>query len=249
MIVLMLAGVGTAGAQEVATATEPSSPHADDTVELSAPPKALKRVSPSYPHEGLAVDMPFVECNARIIIDSSGTPTSVVVSDCPNIFSEPVEEALKRWRFEPVMADGHPVAAVFFMSVKFRRGELDVGTYEAFERIVQAYLSLDDPRDLCVVTMTTHPDGSMTELFSNRLPECLIVPTFVRRPGKVQNALDSDVVCTARVSVKAGRAVTAEMSECEEPFAAHVKRSLMSFHYNYVGDAGEYEVRISLAAE
>ena len=244
----MLAMLGTAAGQEAGSKAG-SEPQDDAPAEEISRPRAVRRVAPHFPDEALAANISFVECLATVSVDVAGSPTNVIVSGCPDLFFESVEDALMRWRFEPTMADGAPVATEFELTIYFKRGDIDLGNWEAFKAVIAAYSPLDDPADQCVVTMTTHPDGSMSNLSSNRLPECMIVPSYVRRPKNVQRALAQDVVCTAHVDVKSGNATSVEVSGCDEPFAAHAKHSLKLFHYNYVDGKSEYEVRMTLDAQ
>ena len=246
-VVLLLAMLGTAVGQD-ADGKAGSEAQADAPAEETARPRAVRRVAPHFPDEALAANITFAECLATISVDAAGTPTSVIVSGCPDFFSESVEDAVMRWRFEPTLANGAPTATEFELTIYFKRGDIDLGNWKAFKAVIAAYVPLDDPADQCVVTMTTHPDGSMSNLSSNRLPECMIIPSFVRRPRDVQKALAQDVVCTAHVNVKFGNATSVDLSGCDDPFAAHAKHSLKLFHYNYVEGKSEYEVRMTLDA-
>ena len=223
MGVIVLAMLGTAVGQDAGSDAGPEI-QSDEPAESISRPRAVRRVAPHFPEEALAANISFVECLATISVDAAGSPTNVTVSGCPDLFFQSVENAVMRWRFEPAMADGLPVATDFELTIYFRRGDIDLGNWQAFKAVIAAYVPLDDPADQCVVTMTTHPDGSMSNLSSNRLPECMIIPSYVRRPKDVQRVLAQDVVCRAHVDVKSGNATSIEVSGCDETFAAHAKR-------------------------
>lgn len=88
--------------------------------DFDQPPRAIGRVTPDYPG---AVLGGFVAGDVRLelLVDSSGEPRQPRVSESPHPECEAaaVEAALK-WKFQPAMKNGQPVAARFDLVFHFK---------------------------------------------------------------------------------------------------------------------------------
>ena len=55
-----------------------------------------------------------------LIVDANGRPTNIRVSSSLGMgLDEKAIEAVKNWKFEPAMKDGHPVAVEIALEVDF----------------------------------------------------------------------------------------------------------------------------------
>jgi TonB family protein len=86
-----------------------------------APPPALP--APAYPKDALAQHI-----NGRVVllidIDAQGNPTNVVVdrSEPPGVFDQASIDAARKWKFQPAVKDGRPVAGRISVPVQFESG-------------------------------------------------------------------------------------------------------------------------------
>ena len=100
----------------------PASPPAVPAIPAAAPvapaPPALP--APAYPKEALAQHI-----NGKVVllidIDAQGNPTNVVVdrSEPPGVFDQVSIDAARKWKFQPAMKDGRPVAGRISVPVQF----------------------------------------------------------------------------------------------------------------------------------
>lgn len=83
-----------------------------------APPKLLVRVAPEYPAMAASAQM-----EGRVIleatVDDTGMVNEVRVLRSHGIFDEPAVEALKQWRYEPLLFNGRPAPFVLTVTLSF----------------------------------------------------------------------------------------------------------------------------------
>jgi bla regulator protein blaR1 len=112
-----------------AVAPAPPAPPAVPAIPAVAPapsaPPALP--APPYPKEALAQHI-----NGKVVllidIDAQGNPTNVVVdrSEPPGVFDQASIDAARKWKFQPAVKDGVPVAGRISVPVQFEsRGKPD----------------------------------------------------------------------------------------------------------------------------
>jgi TonB family protein len=93
-----------------------------------APPAPLPALpAPAYPKDALAQHI-----NGKVVllidIDAQGNPTNVVVdrSEPPGVFDQVSVDAARKWKFQPAIKDGRPVAGRISVPVQFEsRGNPD----------------------------------------------------------------------------------------------------------------------------
>jgi TonB family protein len=83
--------------------------------------------APAYPKDALAQHI-----NGKVVllidIDAQGNPTNVVVdrSEPPGVFDQVSIDAARKWKFQPAIKDGRPVAGRISVPVQFEsRGNPD----------------------------------------------------------------------------------------------------------------------------
>lgn len=83
------------------------------------PPRLVKSVNPVYPAEAKEKNLEgMVVINARM--DTQGNVSDVMVlKSSDEIFNAAAIEAVKGWKYEPMVIDGKPVDAVFTVSIRF----------------------------------------------------------------------------------------------------------------------------------
>jgi TonB family protein len=107
----------------------PAAPPAVPAIPAAAPvapaPPALP--APAYPKDALAQHI-----NGKVVllidIDAQGNPTNVVVerSEPPGVFDQVSIDAARKWKFQPAIKDGRPVAGRISVPVQFEsRGNPD----------------------------------------------------------------------------------------------------------------------------
>ena len=79
-----------------------------------------KRVYPESPDEAKPLNLPPQRCLAVVSMNDEGTPYDVSVSNCPDVFVLPTQEALLKWRWMPPKKDGHPAAARTTIAVTYK---------------------------------------------------------------------------------------------------------------------------------
>jgi periplasmic protein TonB len=77
--------------------------------EGASDPKIISRVDPQYSDKARKAKFQGI-CVLSIIVEPDGTPSNVVVKTSLGMgLDEKAIEAVKKWRFQPAMKDGHPV--------------------------------------------------------------------------------------------------------------------------------------------
>jgi len=83
------------------------------------PPRAIYDPEPEFSEEARKAKYQGT-CTLEVIVDVNGRPTNIkVVSALGMGLDEKAIEAVKTWRFEPAMKDGHPVAVAVNLEVDF----------------------------------------------------------------------------------------------------------------------------------
>lgn len=83
-------------------------------------PKALDTPDPEYSEEARKAKYQGT-CILWLIVDSSGHPQQIKIARSLGMgLDQKAIEAVKRWKFEPAMKDGHPVAVQINVEVNFR---------------------------------------------------------------------------------------------------------------------------------
>ena len=87
-----------------------------------AAPKVIHRVSPDYPESERASGVEGVVVLA-LLVDKSGQVSSArVVRSLGKAFDEAAVEAVRQWRFEPLLRDGQPVESEINITINFVPG-------------------------------------------------------------------------------------------------------------------------------
>jgi TonB family protein len=79
--------------------------------------------APAYPKDALAQHI-----NGKVVllidIDAQGNPTNVVVdkSEPAGVFDQASIDAARKWKFQPAVKEGHPVAGRISVPVQFESG-------------------------------------------------------------------------------------------------------------------------------
>jgi TonB family protein len=77
--------------------------------EGASDPKIISQVDPQYSEKARKAKFNGI-CVLSIIVEPDGTPSNVVVKTSLGMgLDEKAIEAVKKWRFQPAMKDGHPV--------------------------------------------------------------------------------------------------------------------------------------------
>ncbi|HTW32262.1 MAG TPA: energy transducer TonB [Candidatus Sulfotelmatobacter sp.] len=85
----------------------------------ASPPRAIYSPEPEFSEEARKAKYQGV-CTLGVIVDASGHPTNIRVLNSLGMgLDEKAIEAVKNWRFEPAMKDGHPVRFEIAVEVDF----------------------------------------------------------------------------------------------------------------------------------
>jgi protein TonB len=81
-------------------------------------PRLVKRVAPEYPP--LAVQARVVgEVVLEALVDEAGRVASVKLVSGPALLSEAAEEAVRQWRYQPLLLNGVPTAFILDVHLNF----------------------------------------------------------------------------------------------------------------------------------
>jgi periplasmic protein TonB len=84
-----------------------------------SPPRVIYQPEPEFSEEARKAKYQGV-CVLALIVDANGRPTNIRVSSSLGMgLDEKAIEAVKNWKFEPAMKDGHPVAVEIALEVDF----------------------------------------------------------------------------------------------------------------------------------
>lgn len=82
-------------------------------------PRVTFQVDPEFSEEARKAKFQGT-CTLMLVVDASGRPTNIRVANSLGMgLDEKAIEAAKKWRFEPAMKDGHPVAVEIALEVDF----------------------------------------------------------------------------------------------------------------------------------
>jgi TonB family protein len=82
--------------------------------------KATKKVQPLYPQTAKTVGVSGL-VRVKLVIDESGSVANIVWTEGPVLLRQAAQDAVKQWRFQPVMVDGKPVRAAGYIDFGFSR--------------------------------------------------------------------------------------------------------------------------------
>jgi periplasmic protein TonB len=84
-----------------------------------SPPRVIYQVDPEFSEEARKAKYQGT-CTLMLVVDASGHPTNIRVASSLGMgLDEKAIEAVKNWRFEPSMKDGHPVRVEIAVEVEF----------------------------------------------------------------------------------------------------------------------------------
>ena len=82
-------------------------------------PRVVSQVDPEFSEEARKAKYQGT-CTLMLIVDANGHPTNIRVANSLGMgLDEKAIEAAKKWKFEPAMKDGHPVAVEIALEVDF----------------------------------------------------------------------------------------------------------------------------------
>lgn len=82
-------------------------------------PRVIYQVDPEFSEEARKAKYQGT-CTLMLVVDANGRPTDIRVANSLGMgLDEKAIEAAKKWRFEPAMKDGHPVAVQIALEVDF----------------------------------------------------------------------------------------------------------------------------------
>jgi periplasmic protein TonB len=84
-----------------------------------SPPRVIYQVDPEFSEEARKAKYQGT-CTLMLVVDTAGRPTNIRVASSLGMgLDEKAIEAVKNWRFEPSMKDGHPVRVEIAVEVEF----------------------------------------------------------------------------------------------------------------------------------
>ena len=90
-------------------------------------PKAIHKVSPDYPESERASRVEGVVVLALRVDKSGQVSNARVVRSLGKAFDEAAVEAVRQWRFEPLLRDGQPVESEINITINFVPGAASSG--------------------------------------------------------------------------------------------------------------------------
>jgi TonB family protein len=82
--------------------------------------KATSKVLPVYPQMARNQGVSGL-VRVKIVVDESGSVASIVWSEGPMLLRQAAQDALRQWKFQPVVVDGKPVRATGYVDFGFSR--------------------------------------------------------------------------------------------------------------------------------
>jgi TonB family protein len=82
--------------------------------------KAIKKVTPVYPQLARSSGVSGL-IRIKVIVDETGSVASIVWTEGPMPLRQATQDALKQWKFQPIMVDGKPVRATGYVDFGFTR--------------------------------------------------------------------------------------------------------------------------------
>jgi hypothetical protein len=143
---------------------------------LIAPPGVRTRLAEPPKFDSTAAPG---RCLVRVMIDEGGVPIQVEPRSCPPVYATAASEAVRGWRWDPILTpDKQPAQAVFLVAIAFTgRGRIAV-----------------PPAPRCTYTLRILPDG-MVRTEGDRAPQCEIWP-----PLRVASSAPAAGTCSIGVN-------------------------------------------------
>jgi len=82
--------------------------------------RAVSRVLPSYPQTAKNAGISGL-VRIKIVVDESGRVSSIAWAEGPMPLRQAAQDALRQWKFQPVLVDGKAVRATGFVDFSFSR--------------------------------------------------------------------------------------------------------------------------------
>jgi protein TonB len=82
--------------------------------------KATKRVEPLYPQTAKSTGVAGL-VRVKLVIDESGSVANIVWTEGPMMLRQAAQDAVRQWKFRPVIVDGKPVRAAGYIDFGFSR--------------------------------------------------------------------------------------------------------------------------------
>ena len=82
--------------------------------------KATKKVEPAYPQTAKNVGVSGL-VRVKVVIDESGSVSNIVWTEGPLLLRQAAQDAVRQWKFRPVIIDGRPVRAAGYIDFGFTR--------------------------------------------------------------------------------------------------------------------------------
>jgi protein TonB len=82
------------------------------------PPSVISSVKPEYPEMALR-SRTQGEVVALVDVDAKGTPVTIKVVSGPQMLYLSTMDAIRKWKFQPAMQDGHAVASQTRISIRY----------------------------------------------------------------------------------------------------------------------------------
>jgi len=82
--------------------------------------KATKRVEPLYPQTAKSIGVAGL-VRVKLVIDESGSVANIVWTEGPMLLRQAAQDAVRQWKFRPVVVDGKPVRAAGYIDFGFSR--------------------------------------------------------------------------------------------------------------------------------
>lgn len=82
--------------------------------------KATKKVDPLYPQTAKNVGISGL-VRVKLVIDESGSVANIVWTEGPMLLRQAAQDAVRQWKFRPVVVDGKPVRAAGYIDFGFAR--------------------------------------------------------------------------------------------------------------------------------
>jgi len=82
--------------------------------------KATNKVTPVYPQMAKNAGVSGL-VRVKIVVDEAGSVAGIVWAEGPMMLRQAAQDALRQWKFQPVMVDGKPVKATGYVDFGFSR--------------------------------------------------------------------------------------------------------------------------------